>query len=52
MDSRRDSEGAMQYLDKYLDKYNIDIYWGTTQQFVAELHQRWQHYLEGQGDEW
>jgi hypothetical protein len=46
------AEGAMQYLDKYLDKYNIDIYWGTTQQFVAELHQRWQHYLEGQGDEW
>ncbi len=37
-------EEAVDYLRRYLGQFNIDIYWGTTQQFVTELHTRWQAY--------
>lgn len=39
------------YLGRLLNKFKIDIYWGTPQQFVTELHSRWQAYLE-QNDDW
>ena len=42
------AEKAMDYLARYLGSYNIDIYWGTPQQFVTELHSQWQAYLEGE----
>jgi len=38
-------------LGRLLNKFKIDIYWGTPQQFVTELHSRWQAYLE-QNDDW
>jgi len=43
---------ARKYLEEYLGSYRIDIYWGTPQQFVGELHSRWTHYLETGNDNW
>jgi hypothetical protein len=34
-------EEAQKYLDRYYEKMNIQVYWGTARQFVAELGQRW-----------
>ncbi|MFQ5612792.1 MAG: CHAT domain-containing protein [Anaerolineae bacterium] len=51
IDQAPDVDRAMDYLRDYLDEFNIDIYWGTPQQFVTELHARWQEYLEA-GDDW
>jgi hypothetical protein len=32
------------YLDRYFDKMDIRIYWGTAREFAAELRQRWTEY--------
>jgi hypothetical protein len=40
------------YLRRYLGRFNIEIYWGTAQQFVTELHTHWQEYLEAEDDDW
>lgn len=37
-------ERVGQYWQKYLGRYHIDVYWGTPQQFVLDLHARWQAY--------
>lgn len=38
-----DSDKVLSYLRRYLLKrFNIEIYWGTTQQFMTELHHQWQ----------
>ncbi|MCO5213181.1 MAG: SIR2 family protein, partial [Caldilinea sp.] len=34
----------VQYLQRYFSKSKIDVYWGSTQQFVADLYARWQEY--------
>ena len=39
------AERAQAYLERYLGTFNIDIYWGTPQQFVSELHHHWLAYL-------
>ena len=39
--SQRD---MVQYLERYFSRSKIDVYWGSTQQFVADLHTRWQEY--------
>jgi hypothetical protein len=31
-----------EYLQRYFSKSQIDVYWGSTQQFIADLHVRWQ----------
>ena len=46
------SDEAMNYLRRYMQEFNVDIYWGGTQQFVDELHSRWQEYLEVDDDDW
>jgi hypothetical protein len=46
-DYLKDQE-AVDYFKRYLGQFNIDIYWGTSQQFVTELHSRWTAY----GDSW
>ncbi len=33
--------GALKFLERYLASFDIDVYWGSTRQFVAELHERW-----------
>ncbi len=44
------SEEAMSYLRRYMQEFNVDIYWGSTSQFVNELQNRWQAYLEADDD--
>lgn len=39
--NERAADRARAYLKRYLGRYNIDIYWGTPQDFVSELHSRW-----------
>jgi hypothetical protein len=46
------SDEAMNYLRRYMQEFNVDIYWGGTHQFVNELHNRWQEYLEADDDDW
>ena len=52
MNQLPEAEKVMDYLQKSLGRFNIDIYWGSTQQFITELHTRWQEYLEGDDDDW
>jgi hypothetical protein len=35
---------VIRYFQKYFGESRIDVYWGSTQQFVADLHARWQEY--------
>jgi hypothetical protein len=36
---------AQEYLTKYFSgAFNIKVYWGTPQQFLAELKRRWDDY--------
>jgi hypothetical protein len=37
-------EEVTRYFQKYFSKSKIDVYWGSAQQFVAELHAQWQEY--------
>jgi hypothetical protein len=46
-----DVDKARDYLKRYLGQFNIDIYWGTPQQFVTELHARWNAWLDEQKEE-
>ena len=34
-------ERATQYLSRYFDKKEIVVYWGSAQEFMAELRRRW-----------
>jgi hypothetical protein len=38
-----DEDKARDYFQSYLSEHRIDIYWGSPQQFVSELHHRWKH---------
>jgi hypothetical protein len=49
LDQVEDVDKARDYLRRYLGQYKIDIYWGTPQQFVTELHTRWRAWLAEQG---
>jgi hypothetical protein len=46
------SEEAVKYLSSYMQEFNIDIYWGSTQQFMNELSNRRLEYLEADDDDW
>jgi hypothetical protein len=37
-----DQVKAHEYFERYLERFKIDIYWGTTEQFIIDLHNRWQ----------
>ena len=40
-----DVAGEMrEHLIKYFDNLHIGVYWGTAQEFVAELSRRWEAY--------
>jgi hypothetical protein len=34
-------EEVTRYFQRYFHNSSIDVYWGTTEQFVADLHNRW-----------
>lgn len=36
---------VIRYFHKYFAEARIDVYWGSPQQFVADLHARWQEYM-------
>jgi CHAT domain-containing protein len=38
----QNAEKVINYLGDYMRQYNINIYWGTPQQFVTELQHEWQ----------
>jgi len=40
-------EEVTSYFQRYFANSKIDVYWGTSQQFVADLHARWQEYQHG-----
>jgi hypothetical protein len=37
-----DERDAQEYLERYFDKANFDVYWGETQGFVQELWEHWE----------
>jgi hypothetical protein len=41
------NQEVIRYFQKYFSKSRIDVYWGSTQQFVTDLHARWQEYMHG-----
>jgi hypothetical protein len=43
-------EKVRKYLELYLTRFNIAIYWGTPKTFMSELHNRWQQYLASADD--
>lgn len=36
-----EADGVVRYLEKYFDRLHIKVYWGTPQEFLNELHDRW-----------
>ncbi|MCB0194350.1 MAG: CHAT domain-containing protein [Anaerolineae bacterium] len=43
LDPQAKPDNVLDYLQKYMNsRFQIDVYWGTAQQFVAELHHEWQ----------
>ena len=37
-----DVEAVQDFLEHYFSEANINVYWGSTAQFVAELREYWQ----------
>ena len=52
VDQNPNADKVVDYFRRYLGRFNIEIYWGTPQQFVTELHARWQEYSEVEEDDW
>jgi hypothetical protein len=46
------TEAAVAYLQRYLQQFHLDIYWGTPQEFVTELHERWRLEQGGISEDW
>jgi hypothetical protein len=36
-------EKAAEYLEQYFDRWSVKVFWGTAQEFTAELRDRWEH---------
>jgi hypothetical protein len=51
VDEEQVDEARVQEVTRYFQKYfaesKIDVYWGSVQQFVTELHDRWQETHHG-----
>ena len=48
--SSADRGRTQSFLDRYFDGMNVRVYWGTAQQFTAELRTRWEAYKNGAAD--
>ena len=46
--SPEEVEKAQKYLDRYFDKHEIHMYWGSSRDFAAELRKRWEASVHGQ----
>ena len=40
------SEEEKKYLEKYFKRINISVFWGTAQDFIAKLNEKWKDFLE------
>lgn len=40
-------EAATRYLNRYFEKLNVQMYWGTCREFAAEVRRRWQEFNHG-----
>ena len=49
IDPKLDETKVTDYFKRYLGQFNIEIYWGSTQQFINELHAEWQQYAGNMG---
>jgi hypothetical protein len=38
---------VQKYLDKYFNRIDVRVYWGTAREFAAELRQRWEEFSNG-----
>jgi hypothetical protein len=38
---------VIRYFQRYFGGSRIDVYWGSTRQFVADLHVRWKEAGDG-----
>jgi hypothetical protein len=38
---------AQEYLDKYFNKIEVRVYWGTCREFSSELRKRWEDFSDG-----
>ena len=51
LEATRENQAAdkevIDYFRKYFSQSKIDIYWGSTQQFIADLSARWQERRHG-----
>lgn len=45
-ENQKEQEEVIRYFQKYFSKSNIDVYWGSTHQFVADLYSKWQEYQQ------
>ncbi|MFC1717077.1 SIR2 family protein [Candidatus Poribacteria bacterium] len=41
-------EKAREYLGRYFDDQKIRVYWGTCQEFITELKERWEEFSHGE----
>ena len=41
------SEKAQKYLDEYFDRIDIKVYWGSAEEFMADLRQKWEDFQNG-----
>lgn len=39
---RASHEEVVNYFKRYFSKSKIDVYWGSTGQFISDLHSRWE----------
>ncbi len=44
---RSAQEDVERYFQDYFRRSDIDVYWGSTRQFLADLHSRWKEYCDG-----
>ena len=42
-----DPDRARRYLQRYMQGADISIYWGSAEQFIEELKQKWEAYKDG-----
>ncbi len=42
--NQAEQKEVVRFFQKYFSDSKIDVYWGSTQQFVADLYARWQEY--------
>jgi hypothetical protein len=41
------STEVQKYMDKYFNRIDVRVYWGTAREFAAELRQRWEEFPHG-----